>query len=131
MFDVLYRFVSQLRCTLNHHFYVNQTILLDLMEVMRSTIDPVSIEFDSMSFSFIVKIKKTNMKKNKGFNNTPEYYYNNFIIPVFQKFIYSHYADIIRHTDPNMLNNVFANPSVLLNICHVTCLSDNVFVIKL
>lgn len=130
-FNPLYRFVSVLRHTLNSHFYNNQSILVDLIETIRNTIDPVSVEFDILSYSLFIKIKKTAMKKNKGFANTPEFYYNNFIIPVFSEFIKSHYTDIAMKTDPDMLTMVLSNPSVLLNICHITCISDNMLIIKL
>ena len=127
----LCKFVSYLRHDLNHHLYGNQLIILDLMDIIRTTIDPVSIEFDVATYSFFIKIKKTNMKKNKGFTNIPEFYYGNFIIPVFLEFIQTHYNDIVNLRDPFMTDMVISNPSALINICHVTCLSDNMVVVKL
>lgn len=131
-FHALYTFVSNLRSIFNSRLYSDQTITLNLLETMQRTINPISIEFDALNYTFFIKIKKTNMNKTKGFSNTPEYYYNNFIIPVFLEFMNSYRDQILGvGVDPFMFGMVLNNPSTLLNICHVTCLSDNIVSIKL
>ena len=131
-FHTLYTFVSSLRSTFNSHLYSDQAIILNLLEIMQRDINPISIEFDAVNYAFFIKIKKTNMNKTKGFNNTPEYYYNNFIIPVFLEFMNSYRNQILGvGVDPFLFDMVLNNPSTLLNICHVTCLSDNMVSIKL
>ena len=131
MFSELYKFVSQLRSILNSHIYINQNNILGLIEIIRSSIDPVSVEYDANTNSIFVKIKKTAMKKIKEFDNKPEFYYSNLVVQIFSLFIRAHYGDLIAILNKDTLDAALNNPLVLLNICHITCLSDNVFTIQL
>ena len=131
MFSELYKFVLNLRYLMCAHIYGNHNNIIELMESIRKSIDPVSIEFDSGTYAFYIKIKKTNMKRYKGFSNIPEFYYSHFIIPVFFEFISNHYNELLALSDKALLDNTLINQTPLINICHVTCISDNMVIVKL
>ena len=130
--------VNNIRYILCTNIYCNPTTIASLEEIIRRNIDCLGIEFSTENFSFMVKIKKTAMRKIKGFNHTPNFYYQT-ISKIFTEFISTYEQNIlqaikIKHPDVDpyqMLQYVYNNQAIMANLCHVTCISDNTIIIKL
>ena len=134
--DPFYTEISSLRQLFFSKFYSNSNYILELLEIIRNIFDPISIEFDSTKYAYYIKIKKTSMRKLKGFAHVPEFYYTNFINQIISAFICNHMCDITRSLtnipDTNcfmvrLLNDAYA----MASLCNVTCISDNILIIKL
>lgn len=116
--------------------YGNVSNIENLENIISRNIECIDIEFSFCDFSFIVKIKKTAMKKIRGFKHTPEFYYQ-IISNIFKEFVSSHEQEIlqalrIQYTDPySVLQILYAHHSIMANLCHVTCIHDNILLIKL
>ena len=76
------------------------------------------------------------MRKIHGFSHNPEFYYQ-FTSNIFKEFISTHEQKMLqvlksRYEDPHqVLNYIYSNPYIMANLCHVTCIADNIIVIKL
>lgn len=134
--DPFYTEISSLRQLFFSKFYNDSNYILELLEIIRNIFDPISIEFDGTKYAYYIKIKKTSMRKLKGFAHVPEFYYTNFINKIISAFICNHMSDITRSltniSDPNyfmvrLLNDAYA----MASLCNVTCISDNILIIKL
>ena len=141
LLDPIYGLVSKLRSLLLSNMYSKDIIIIELIECIRSIMDPMSIDFDISNYSFCIKFKKSAMKKMgiAGMSNMPLFMVQNFIIDIFVSFINNHRQEIESIISDNHLsdnaretvNILLSNRSPLVNICMVTAISDNVFVIKL
>ena len=141
LLDPIYGLVSKLRSLLLSNMYSKDIIIIELIEYIRSIMDPMSIDFDISNYSFCIKFKKSAMKKMgiAGMSNMPLFMVQNFIIDIFVSFINNHRQEIESIISDNHLsdnaretvNILLSNRSPLVNICMVTAISDNVFVIKL
>lgn len=111
-----------------------------LMSIIKKYIEYLDISFDLSAFAIIVKIKKTAMRKMYKFKHEPSYYYD-FTRKIFLEFIQQNEQLILNRLatlDSNndyvkakeYLNYVYGSPSILANICHVTCIGDNVLIIN-
>lgn len=141
LLDPIYGLVSKLRSLLLANMYSKDIIIIELIECIRSVMDPMSIDFDISNYSFCIKFKKSAMKKMgiAGMPNMPLFMVQSFIIDIFSSFINNHRQEIESIISDNNLSNnaretvniLLSNRSPLVNICMVTAISDNVFVIKL
>lgn len=144
LLDPIYGLVSKLRPLLLSNMYSKDIIIIELIECIRSIMDPMSIDFDISNYSFCIKFKKSAMKKMgiAGMSNMSLFMvqnFQNFIIDIFVSFINNHRQEIESIISDNHLsdnaretvNILLSNRSPLVNICMVTAISDNVFVIKL
>lgn len=141
LLDPIYGLVSKLRPLLLSNMYSKDIIIIELIECIRSIMDPMSIDFDISNYSFCIKFKKSAMKKMGivGMPNMPLFMVQSFIIDIFASFINNHRQEIESMISDNHLsdnaretvNILLSNRNTLVNICAVTVISDNVFVIKL
>ena len=141
LLDPIYGLVSKLRSLLLSNMYSKDIIIIELIEYIRSAMDPVSIDFDISNYSFCIKFKKSSMKKMGivGMPNMPLFMVQSFIVDIFVSFINNHRQEIEgilsdNHLSDNAretINILLSNRSPLVNICMVTAISDNVFIIKL
>lgn len=128
--------VNEIRYILFTKVYNDITSIKSLTDVISHSIDCLSIEYDHMSYTFTIKIKKTSMRKIHGFNHNPNFYYA-VVSDIFKLFLDMNENTIVdalsvKFTDPiAIFVNLLHSPSKLSNLCHVSCISDNIIVIKL
>lgn len=130
--------INHIRCILFSNFYNDPNKIESLKEIISRNIECLGIEFSPAEFAFTIRIKKTAMRKLKGFDHNPNYYYQT-VSKIFSEFISAHEYNIlmglkITHPDNDphqMLQYIYNNRSIMANLCYVTCISDNTLVIKL
>lgn len=131
--------VNTMRYLLCTNFYCDPNMIANLKEIICRNIECLGIEFSITDYSYIVKIKKTVMRKLKGFDHNPSYYYQTIIPKIFKEYISTHEHIILQalrnmypDKDPyQVLRHIYSNEAIMANLCHVTCISDNTLVIKL
>lgn len=118
------------------NLYENNTYIQDLTEIISKHIDCLSIDFSKTNYMFIIKIKKTSMKKIRGFSHEPNFYYQ-IISEIFDEFIHKNENVILsilsqNYSDPERaLQYLYSNTYILANFCHVSSITDNMLTIKL
>lgn len=128
--------VNDVRYVLFTKLYSNMDCIQQLSNIISERIDCLGIEYNPNTFSFVIKIKKTAMRKNFKFSNQPTFYYG--LIPdIFMMFIKNNEQAVLdglkeNYEDPNsVLAYIYSNPGIMGNLCHVSCISDNIVVFKL
>lgn len=131
--------VNSVRYLLCTNFYCKHNMIDSLKEIICRNIECLGVEFSVVDYSFIIKIKKTAMRRLRGFDHNPSYYYQTIIPKIFKEYI-STYEQVVlqalRHAHPDkdpyqVLQYIYSNEAIMANLCHVTCISDNTLVIKL
>lgn len=124
------------------HLYCNPECINTLTELIKSHIDTLDISFDQNDYTFTVNVKKTSMKKMYGskFSHDAIFYYE-FIDKIFRDFLNIYKNDVINafkdcdfpEVPEYAFDHITLGPPypTLANLCHVTCLSDKILVIKL
>ncbi len=128
--------IQNIRYLLFLNLYGNEAYINLLSEIIAKHIDCLSIDYNSNNYTFTIKIKKTAMRKYHGFNHNPNYYYQ-IIHNIFKEFI-SNNLDIIsyilksKYSNPQEIINKFnAGVYCIENLCYVSCIADNILIIKL
>lgn len=139
-YDVNLSDINSLRYLLFTNFYSDERYIAQLLNIIQANIESLDISFDQQFFTITVKIKKTAMRKMPKFKHEPNYYYAP-IQNIFKTFIQSNEVLVrtilSRNLDNDMgranayLNYVYSTPGILANLCHVSCMADNILVIKL
>lgn len=140
-YDVNLNDINRLRYLLFTNFYSDRNHINQLLSIFQNHIECLDIVFDPQLFTITVKIKKTAMRKMPKFKHEPNYYYTP-IQDIFKSFIQMNHAEVCaileRNTNMDMpqsqayLNTLlYTTPSILANLCHVSCMADNILVIKL
>lgn len=106
-------------------------------------IDCIDIRYDPQRFSFILKIKKTSMKKHNKFKQNSEFYYT-LVQNAYLDFFREKKNDIVRAFFLGLSNSnqiisgegvyndlLLIRPNILWNLFHVSCIADNIVEIKL
>ena len=131
--------INNIRYCLYMNFYNDSTVIQDLINSIGMHIDCLGIDYDPITYSITIKIKKTAMKKLHGtrFVHNAIFYYD-YISRIFSEMFIKNKDRIINilgscgHQNPiEEFDNIIANNSSLANLCHITCLLDNIVVIKL
>lgn len=127
--------VTDIRYLLFTNFYNNPVYLESLRNIIAKHIDCLSLDYDPIKYTFIIKIKKTSMKKLNGFSHESNFYHN-IIGQIFFEFIETHKQDVIRvlstkYQDPMAVLDRIYNTSIMANLCLVSCLADNIICLKL
>ena len=128
--------VNNMRYLLFTNLYSNANALIKLTEIIAKHIECLSIDYNAFNYTFTVKIKKTAMRRLHGFRHDPNFYYQ--IIPdIFSEFITANKDTILAalassYQNPTeVLNSIYMNKCIMANLCHISCISDNIIVIKL
>ena len=139
-YDVNLTAINTLRYLLFTNFYSDEKYINQLLGIIQANIESLDISFDPQFFTVTVKIKKTAMRKMPKFKHEPNYYYMP-IQNIFKTFIQQNEvlvrAYLSRTCGDDMaatqayLNYLYTTPSILANLCHVSCMADNILVIKL
>lgn len=139
-YDINLDDINRLRYLLFTNLYSDGRYIEQLLGIIQANIEALDITFDPQFFTITVKIKKTAMRKMPRFKHEPNYYY----VPIqniFKTFIQSNEVlirTLLSRTlgdDINKaqayLNYLYLTPVILANLCHVSCMADNILVIKL
>ena len=139
-YDINLTSINTLRYLLFTNFYSDRNYIDQMLNIIQANIECLDINFDPQFFTVTVKIKKTAMRKMPKFKHEPNYYYMP-IQNIFKQFIQANevlvHAYLSRTLGDDMtaaqsyLNYLYATPSILANLCHVSCMADNILVIKL
>lgn len=139
-YDINLTSINTLRYLLFTNFYSDRNYIDQMLNIIQTNIECLDINFDPQFFTVTVKIKKTAMRKMPKFKHEPNYYYMP-IQNIFKQFIQANEvlvrAYLSRTLGDDMtaaqsyLNYLYATPSILANLCHVSCMADNILVIKL
>lgn len=129
--------LNAIRTILCTHFYSNPLYLTELQNLIAGNLETLNIEYNPNEFSIYVRIKKTAMKKFYRFRHNPDFYYH--ITPqIFASFIGNHKYEIVSLlNNTGILNadqsvdNLLINKQRLSNLCHITCIADNIIIFKL
>ena len=110
--------------------YCRQDCVQDIMNLIANKIDCLDINFDSMRYEININIKKTTMRRAKGYKASSMYYYG-IINSVFRDFFEIHpefKAAAQACTGIDLLN---FDESKFDNICQIHCIGDKAVIIKL
>ena len=128
--------INNVRYLLFSNLYSNPVFIQNLSDIIARHIDCLSIEYSPTTYTFTVKIKKTSMRKLHRFYHDPSFYYQ--MIPgIFMEFIKGNEQIITkclreRYDNPEyVIAQLYTNPYNLANLCQVSCIADNILVIKL
>lgn len=128
--------IHNIRYLLFSHLYSNPVFIQNLTDIISRNIECLSVEYSPSKYTFTIKIKKTSMRKFHGFDHNPNFYYQ--LIPnIFLEFIKTNEQMVLeclreRYDNPiDIINQLYANPYILSNICQVSCIADNILIIKL
>ena len=129
--------VNTIRTALHTSIYTNPVYLTELQNLICAALEVLSIEFNPNEFAIYTRIKKTGMRKFHGFRQNPDFYYQ--ITPsIFANFIANHRCELINTLSnagvPNatmVVESLCTNNQILANLCHVTCIADNIVIFKL
>lgn len=128
--------VNKVRYLLFTHLYNNPASIDNLTSIIGKYIECLGINYDPNTFTFTIKIKKTAMRRIHGFKQDPSFYYIK-IPEIFREFLSANEGVImpaLQQDYPNpkdVLNTIYLNYSIMANLCHVSCIADNIVIIKL
>lgn len=128
--------LAEMRYLLFNTVYSNMDYIEDLKRIIGKYISVLNIDYSPETFSFTIKVKKTGMRRICRFRHTPEFYYA-FIPSIFREFITLHKNDIIspkmlfKYNPSELLDYVLADNNVMVNLCNISCMFDNIVIIKL
>lgn len=139
-YDINLTIINTLRYLLFTNFYSDRNYIDQMLNIIQANIECLDINFDPQFFTVTVKIKKTAMRKMPKFKHEPNYYYMP-IQNIFKQFIQANEVLVRTYLSRTLgddmtaaqsyLNYLYATPSILANLCHVSCMADNILVIKL
>ena len=129
--------INKIRYILITNFYNDPSYIYSIKEIITKYIECNNIEFSLLDYAFNVKIKKTAMRKNRDFRHNPEFYYP-IVSNIFMEFLSNNRQAIINALYPIygdrssiVLDIICCNHGVIANLCYLTCISDNLVIIKL
>jgi len=110
----------------------------DLIGILSKHIISSNIGFDPNTFTISIKVKKTAMNAISRFRHQPDYYYQ-FIADAFYEFFMTYKEEIIAawnntcvlYPGELILDYLINYKSLFTAMCHISCITDNVLIIKL
>ena len=124
--------ISEFRVSMHKCLYNDPDCINTLDNIIKNHLEVLSVEFDQAQKYFVIKIKKTSMKKNQNFAHSTNYYYNIFN-NIFSEFI-STYSNRINQERKGLGNYMLSNVVSLgtTNLLYgLTVLSDNIIILYL
>lgn len=128
--------IHNIRYLLFKNLYGDNAFIQSLTDAIARNIECLSIDYSASTYTFTIKIKKTAMRKVYGFDHDPNFYYQ-IVSNIFKEFIqYNEPAvcTVLGEIYPNpkeVLNYLYINYLNMANLCHASCIADNILVIKL
>ena len=129
--------IQNIRYLLFTNLYGNEAYINSLTGIISKHIDCLNIEYSPITYTYTIKIKKTAMRKNHGFDHNPNYYYQ--IIPnIFREFLQTNQTAIMSVLSQKYANCqdimnslIYSDYYCIANLCQVSCIADNILIIKL
>lgn len=129
--------IQNIRYLLFTNLYGNEAFINSLTGIITKHIDCLNVNYSATDFTYTIKIKKTAMRKNHGFDHNPRYYYQ--IIPnIFREFFQINQTAILsvlsqKYANAQEIINslITSNFYCLANLCQISCIDDNILIIKL
>lgn len=129
--------VNTIRTALHTTIYCNPIYITELQNKICETLEVLGIDFNPNEFAIYTRIKKTGMRKFHGFRQSPDFYYQ--LTPhIFSSLIANHRCELINTLSnagiPNatqVIEAAISDNHMLANLCHVTCIADNIVIFKL
>lgn len=132
--------VNKIRYLLFPILYSRQDCIETLKNIIFNNLECLSVDYIFNEYTFIIKIKKTAMRKlnKKSFAEDPRYYFT-VVGNIFTEFINTYQNDIINSIknyhysvdESVLMYSILKDPKLMANLCHITCISDNTLCIKL
>lgn len=139
-FNVDLEGINKIRYALYANIYSNPYYIDSLKRSIMHHISCTSIDFDVCQYMFIIKFKKTDMKKltKKNFSQDPNFYYE-LVSKIFYEFIMENKEAIklatssldITYDTNNIIDNIDSMIFSLSNLAHISFLADNVMCMRL
>lgn len=134
-YNVDLHLVQSIRYCLLSKYDLNHISILE--EYIKKYIPNTEIVYNSLTKSFTIKIRKTSIKKIKGYKNNVQFYYY-LIGEAFNDFFKEQKEEIIKLLYDSFgdsafyaLNTCINNPKFMYNLFNAYCLADNILEIKL
>lgn len=121
--------INDLRTVL-FSLYNNTSNIMNLQSIIERNINCKEIGYSNNDFAFVVKVYKSKD------THYPDTYYG-IICNVFRDFVTSHEHEILKqlrcmHADADIiLQSIYNNHHIMANLCHITCINDDIVYIKL
>lgn len=136
-FDIDLSMINNIRHLIFTNLYSDTRYIQNLIDIISKHIEILGAEFNPNNYTITVNVKKTSIRKMYGarFKHEPNFYYQ-FISNIFAEFFNTNRDRIIEvlagmYQDPYIVFNQIVTGPMIGNLCHVTCLSDKILVIKL
>lgn len=130
---------NKIRMLFSNTLYNNENLIKDLLGVLEGTFSCFTIEYNTITKSIFIKIRKTDMKKNLSlFQHASEFYYNYInecLYNIFMK--YYDLLNIIMRDNATRFELTlddmifFSNKNNMSLLYNVTALMDNIIMINL
>lgn len=114
--------------------YANASNIMNIQESICKHINCDNIEYSPNDFTFVVKVNRNQIDGN--FRHNSDFYYG-IICNIFRDFIISNEQEVLRnlrclYADAySILQSIYANHHIMANLCHITCIHDDILFIKL
>lgn len=114
--------------------YSNTSNIMNIQENICRYINCDEIEFSPNDFTFIVRVNRNQV--NDNFKHCPDFYYS-IICNIFKDFVASHEQEVLKnlrclYADAyGILQSIYNNHHIMANLCHITCIHDDILFIKL
>ena len=136
-FNIDLSLINNIRHLIFTNLYSDVRYIQNLVDTISRHIENLGMEFNPNNYTITINVKKTSIRKTYGarFRHEPNFYYQ-FISNIFTEFFNTNKDKIIEvistvYQDPYTEFNQIATSPMIGNLCHVTCLSDKILVIKL
>lgn len=132
LISIVYNF----RCFMHHYIYSDTNMINNLKDIILNEIPCITINYNEMQKSFTLKIKKSSLRKIKGYNHET-LFYKMVVNNVMHKFltfnkniIYNKMISIYRDQSQNLYNFIDSE-DMAANLCRIECYNDNLIKITL
>lgn len=119
-----------LRDYMLYNVYPRENCIEDIMKLISSKIDCLDIWFDTMRYEININIKKTTMRRAKGYKASSMYYYG-IMNSVFKDFFELHPEFINPINTYVGIDLTTFDESKFDNLCQINCIGDKNVNIKL
>lgn len=127
-YSVNLKMYHSLRDYMIFNIYPREEMIKEIISLIESKIDCLGISFDTMRYEINISIKKTTMRRAKGYKASSMYYYG-VMNSVFKDFFTNH-PEIINKVNMYVQDNI-NNFNAFNNICQIVCIGDRSVTVKL
>lgn len=129
--------MNDIRCLFHSYLYNDKNYIDSLQTILERYIDILQLSYDPCNKSFVIKIKKTAMKKQSKFEHNANFYYK-LIVLSFKDFLIANKNQIIQilsykylDCSRDVYDMLINNENYLSMMCNIVCIGTNVILINL